>query len=155
MNTPCDWCGLSNVQCNAVGAHCVVWWRLVGAVPVCPPVSPCRGASIVQFPAHNVCIFGMETPLRGRPGGHTGTAPTVSFEQIAREWLVSFGWITCGWLMPFWGLRVDGWWRLGRLHVDGWHRSCAIPPVCLYAFSFFMLFISAAFIFSMDSDEGI
>ena len=28
------------------------------------------------FPAHNACIFVMETPLRGRPGGHTGTAPT-------------------------------------------------------------------------------
>ena len=28
------------------------------------------------IPAHNVCIFGMETPLRGRSGGHTGTAPT-------------------------------------------------------------------------------
>ena len=31
-----------------------------------------------SFPAHNACIFGMETPLRGRSGGHTGTAPTVS-----------------------------------------------------------------------------
>ena len=29
-----------------------------------------------SFPAHNACIFGMETPLRGRSGGHTGTAPT-------------------------------------------------------------------------------
>ena len=28
-------------------------------------------------PAHNACIFGMETPLRGRSGGHTGTAPTI------------------------------------------------------------------------------
>ena len=28
----------------------------------------------------------METPLCGRSGGHTGTAPTVSF-----------GWIACGW----------------------------------------------------------
>jgi len=27
-------------------------------------------------PAHNACIFGMETPLRGRSGGHTGAAPT-------------------------------------------------------------------------------
>ena len=27
-------------------------------------------------PAHNACIFGMETPLRGRSGGHIGTAPT-------------------------------------------------------------------------------
>ena len=30
-------------------------------------------------PVHNARIFGMETPLRGRSGGHTGTAPTVSF----------------------------------------------------------------------------
>ena len=27
--------------------------------------------------AHNACIFGMETPLRGRSGGHTGAAPTI------------------------------------------------------------------------------
>ena len=35
--------------------------------------------------------FGMETPLRGRSGGHTGTAPTVSFGQIVRGRLISFG----------------------------------------------------------------
>ena len=29
------------------------------------------------IPAHNACVFGMETPLRGRSGGHTGTAPTI------------------------------------------------------------------------------
>ena len=40
-----------------------------------------------SFPAHNACIFGMETPLRGRSGGHTGAAPTVSFGGIARKWL--------------------------------------------------------------------
>ena len=28
-----------------------------------------------SFPAHNACIFGMETPLRGRSGGHAGTDP--------------------------------------------------------------------------------
>ena len=70
---------------------------------MCPPVSPCKGASIVRFPMHNACIFGMETPLRGRSGGHTGTAPTVSFGQIVR-----------GRLMPFWGLRI------GRLISFGW-----------------------------------
>ena len=30
-----------------------------------------------SFPVRNSCIFGMETPLRGRSGGHTGTAPTI------------------------------------------------------------------------------
>ena len=43
-------------------------------------------------------FFGMETPLRGRSGGHTGTAPTV----------------------PFGGLRVDGWFRLVGLRVNGY-----------------------------------
>ena len=33
---------------------------------------------------HNTYIFGMETPLRERSGGHAGTAPTVSCGQIAR-----------------------------------------------------------------------
>ena len=44
-----------------------------------------------SFPAHNACIFGMETPLLGRSGGHTGAAPTVSFGQIAGGWLILFG----------------------------------------------------------------
>ena len=72
-------------------AHRVVWRRWVGAVPVCPPVSPHKGASIVKFPAHNVCIFGMGTPLRERSGGHTGTAPTVSFGQIVRKGVMDIG----------------------------------------------------------------
>ena len=46
---------------------------------MCPPVSPRKGASIVK----SSCMirdaqiyFVMETPLRGRSGGHIGTAPT-------------------------------------------------------------------------------
>ena len=43
-------------------------------------------------------LVGMETPLRGRSGGHAGTAPTVSF-----------GWIACGRVDFVWGeLRVNG-----------------------------------------------
>ena len=80
MDTPRD-LELSNVQW--VRAHRVVWWSLVGAAPVCPPASPYKGASAVKIPTHNACILGMGTPLRGRSGGHTGTAPTVSFGQIA------------------------------------------------------------------------
>ena len=54
------------------------------------------------FPAHNACIFGMETPLRERSGGHAGTAPTVSF-----------GWIACGTVDVVWGdcvEKYDGDW---------------------------------------------
>ena len=38
----------------------------------------------------------METPLRERSGGHTGTAPTVSFEQITHE-TVDVVWADCMW----------------------------------------------------------
>ena len=68
--------------------------RLVGAVPVCPPVSPHKGAFIVQFPTHNAHVLGMETPLRERSGRHIGTAPTVSFGWIARG-TVDFVWVDC------------------------------------------------------------
>ena len=63
-----------------------------------------------SIPAHNACVFGMETsfnsprtmrvffgmetPLRGRSGGHTGTAPTVSFGWIARG-MVDLVWVDC------------------------------------------------------------
>ena len=49
-----------------------------------------------SFPVQNMCVFGMETPLRGRSGGHTGTAPTVSFGQIARG-TVDVVWADCAW----------------------------------------------------------
>ena len=55
----------------------------MGRGGACVParVAP-QGCIHRSFPAHNACIFGMETPLRERSGGHTGTAPTVSFGQI-------------------------------------------------------------------------
>ena len=39
---------------DGVMAHRVVWWGLVGAVPVCPPVSPCKGA----FAVKSSCVNG-------------------------------------------------------------------------------------------------
>ena len=68
---------------------------------MCPPASPHKGASAVKFPAHHACIFDMETPLRGRSGGHAGTAPTVLFGWIARGWLMPFGGIVRGRLISF------------------------------------------------------
>ena len=62
----------------------------------------------------------METPLRGRSGGHTGTAPTVSLGWIVRGLLVSFGWIARKWLFRLAGLRMDGWFHLGGLCVNGY-----------------------------------
>ena len=71
-------------------------------------------------------FFDMETSLRGRSGGHTGTAPTVSFGQIGCgtvdgvwvdcAWTVGFVWVDCAW---------NGWFRLdelrmGRLISFGW-----------------------------------
>ena len=104
---------------------------------MCPPASPCEGAFVVQFPAHNACIFCMETPLRERSGGHTGTAPTVSFGwiafgrlvsfgQIARGRLVSFGQIARGRLVTF-GWIARGWFGLlvGKtVHMNQHHRCC-------------------------------
>ena len=51
---------------------------------------------IHHYPAHNASVFGMETPLRGRSGGHTGAAPTVSLGGLRVERLMSFGQITYG-----------------------------------------------------------
>ena len=67
---------------------------------MCPPVSPCKGASIV-IPTYNACVLGMETPLCGRSGGHIGTAPTVSFGWIACECRIAFGQIARGRLVAF------------------------------------------------------
>ena len=65
-------------------------------------------------PTHNACVFGMETPLRERPGGHAGTAPTVLL-GIARRRLMPFGWIVFGWFCLFVGKTV---------HMNQHHRCC-------------------------------
>ena len=74
----------------------------IGRGGACVParVAP-QGRIHRSSPAHHACIFGMETPLRGRSGGHTGTAPTVSFGWIACGRLILFGWITRKWIMEF------------------------------------------------------
>ena len=56
----------------------------------------------------------METPLRGRSGGHTGAAPTVSFGRIAHGRLVSFGWIVCKWLFCLCGVSWKNMMEIGR-----------------------------------------
>ena len=92
--------------------------------PVCPPVSPHKGASVVQHPAHSACIFGMETPLRGRSGGHTDTAPTVSFGQIAYGRLISFGQIVHGLRIPFGWIACVVLFVGKTVHMNQHHRCC-------------------------------
>ena len=60
------------------------------------------------------CIFGMETPLRGRSGGHAGTAPTISFGWIVRKRLMSFGWIVRKWLFCLYGIVWKNMMEMGR-----------------------------------------
>ena len=80
----------------------------VVAVPVCRPARPARAHPSLGVPSGLVetcclcmgvhhsrvemqCLrmaahhFGMETPLRGRSGGHTGTAPTIPLEQTPKN----------------------------------------------------------------------
>ena len=77
----------------------------MGRGGACVParVAP-KGRIHRSFPAHHACIFVMETPLHGRSGGHTGTAPTVSFGQIV-----------CGWFCLFVGKTVN---------MNQHHRCC-------------------------------
>ena len=68
-----------------------------------------------SFPAHNACIFVMETPLRERSGGHIGTAPTISFGWIACECRMSFGQIAHGMVDVVW---ADCTWTVDVVGVD-------------------------------------
>ena len=96
---------------------CEIAWKSMmemGRGGACVPARVAPQGRIRRYPAHNACVFGMETPLCGRSGGHIGTAPTVSFGQIACGQLVSFGGLRVGRLMSFGGLRM------GRLMSFGW-----------------------------------
>ena len=81
-----------------VGLRGKILRRWVGAVPVCPPVSPCRGAFVVHPPRMmrvfllwkrryaDVRASTQAPPLRFRLGG-LRVGGLVSFGWIAREWL--------------------------------------------------------------------
>ena len=121
----CVWAvGVVGVDCvqMVILFVCDAWKNMMemGRGGACVParVAP-QGRIRRPILAYNACIFGMETPLRGRSGGHTGTAPTVSFGWITCGWLISFGQIMRGRLMSLGRLCMDGWFCLGGLHVNG------------------------------------
>ena len=78
----------------------------------------------------------METPLRGRSGGHAGTAPTISFGQIARKRLVSFGWIACKWLFYLCGIVWKNMMKIGRGGACVPDRVPQLPAKCSVGSSF-------------------
>ncbi|SJZ64792.1 hypothetical protein SAMN02745202_00701 [Segatella oulorum] len=96
-----------------MGLRGKIWWRWVGAVPVCPPVSPCWGAFIVKFPAHNAYIFwhgNTATRTFGRARRHRPYAFCLR-ELCMDVRPYGFVWQIVRVYRPY-------IFRLGRLHVD-------------------------------------
>ena len=95
--------------------HRVVWWRWVGAAPVCPPVSPSRGVSIVHLPrTMRVFLVWKRRYADVRAGTQ---APPLRFclEELRVD--------GCGRLG---GLRVGGfvYWLVKTVHMNQHHRCC-------------------------------
>ena len=68
-----------------------IWWRLVGAAPMCPPASPSKGAPIVKFPVHNACILVWKRRCANVRAGTQ--APPLQFCLVDCVWVVLFvGW---------------------------------------------------------------
>ena len=65
---------------------------VVGAVPVCPPVSPHKGASIVKIPAHDAVYFWYGNAAARTFGRAHRHRPYGFVWQIACRRLVSFVW---------------------------------------------------------------
>ena len=70
---------------------------------------------------------------------------TVGFVWVDYTWMVGVVWADCAWVVGFVWWITCGW-------LASFLRHSARMPLRIL---FFMLFISVAFIFSMDSDEGI
>ena len=97
---------LGRIVCKWFFCLCGIVWKNMmefGRGGACVPARVAlQGRIRRSSPAHNACIFGMETPLRGRSGGHTGAALTVSFGWIVYWRLVAFGRIACGTVDVVW-----------------------------------------------------
>ena len=114
---------------DGVWAHRMVWWRWVGEVPVCPPVSPHKGASIVQFPVHNACIFWYGNVATRTFGRAHRRRPYAFCLRKLRVDVRPYGFVWADWAW-------NGWFRLGGLRVGGfvcWENGAHEPtPSVLY-----------------------
>ena len=116
------------------------------------------------FPPPICCVvvfihLRMETPLCGRSGGHIGTAPTVSFGQIAGGRLMSFGGIVCRWLISFvWAMCVNIVTPRGRM-VAGenlCHRHCTFFKfICVRGNHPFVARGNVSFLMVLDGQNSL
>ena len=90
------WFRLGGLRVNGhficVGLRGKILRSVVGAVPVCPPVSPHKGASIVKIPAHNAVYFWY------------GNAAARTFGWAHRHRPYGFVWADCTWAVDFVGV---------------------------------------------------
>ncbi|WP_144006232.1 hypothetical protein [Segatella oulorum] len=83
----------------------------------------------------------METPLRGRSGGHTGTAPT-HFAWMDCAWAVDVVWVNCAWTeFCLCGIAWKNMMEMGRggacmparVALQGRiHRSSPVHNACIF-----------------------
>ena len=89
--------------------------RWVGAVPVCPPVLPHKGASIVKIPAHNAVYFWYGNAAARTFGrAHRHRPYTFRLDRLRVERLMSFGWIVRKWLFCLCGIVRKNMMEIGR-----------------------------------------
>ena len=110
---------------------------VVGAVPVCPPASPCKGASTIH--SHAQCVYFWYGNAATRTFGRAHRHRPYGFVWADCVWAVGFVWrITCGTVDVVWGIAhgtfdvvwVDCAWVV--LFV-GWKNGAHEPtPSVLY-----------------------
>ena len=73
--------------------------EMVGAVPVCPPVSPCKGASIVKIPRTmrdtQTCFW--HGNVAARTFGRAHRHRPYDFVWVDCVWVVGAVWVDCVW----------------------------------------------------------
>ena len=106
----------------------MVWWSWVGAVPVCPPVSPHKGASIIQPPRTMRMFLPWKRRYADVRAGTQAPPLRILLERIARgcsplrsrlgrlrmERLILLGRIVCKWLFCLCGIAWKNITERGR-----------------------------------------
>ena len=74
---------------------------VVGAVPVCPPASPCKGAFVVHPPRTMRMFLVWKRRYAGVRAGTQAPPLWFRLDGLCMGRLMPFGWITRKWIMEF------------------------------------------------------